>query len=159
MLTPPDTVRVTIEHCLDGDTFSAQMHTMSVVMRLAGFDAPERNQPRGQWVIGQVKALITNVTFDCVIRGIDHYGRTIVQLLYTPNRDLAIELLKEGLGWADRTHAPEPEKYLKAQEHAQKKAIGIWQDPDPINPAAWRASHRGPWRNPNARLHRRHRGA
>jgi endonuclease YncB( thermonuclease family) len=159
MLTPPDTVRVTIQHCIDGDTYSAKMHEMSVVMRLAGFDAPERTQPRGQWVIGQVKATIIGITFDCVIRGLDHYGRTIVQLFYTPGRDLAPELLREGLGWADLTHAPNPAKYLDAQDKAQKHKIGIWQDPDPIPPAAWRASHRGPWKNPNAALHKRHRGA
>lgn len=155
----PETVRVTIQHCIDGDTYSGGLGGLSVVMRLAGFDAPERSQPRGQWVIAEVKSLIIGLTFDCVIRGMDHYGRTIVQLFYTPGRDLAFELIRQGLGWADLAHAPNPGKYLAAQDKAQKHKDGIWQDPDPIPPSAWRAAHRGPWKIPNAALHKRHRGA
>ncbi len=160
MLDAVGEVLITVTWALDGDTYLVTGLHPGAIVRLAGFDAPERSQARGQECLRAIKPVVEGMSFLAAVREIDQYGRVIAQLFYTQgHRDLAIVLLKAGLGWCVKNHAPDVEAYEKAEKQARQARKGLWQDLNPIAPWIWRAMMPHFRHNPMGSYHRRHRGA
>lgn len=125
----------------DGDTIviidtTNTQHTI----RIADIDCPEKGQPFGT----KAKNFTSDEIFGKIVtiesKGIDRFGRTIGFVLYN-NKNLSFELLKSGLAWHYKYYSKNKEM-AKIEVVAKKNKIGLWIDPNPINPYNWRRNKR-----------------
>lgn len=105
-------------------------------IRLARIDAPEKSQPWGAesatvlrgWVFGK------DVRVEYAKR--DKYGR-ILGTIFCGTNEVNLAMVQTGNAWHynrfDRTTA-----YSAAESAAKVARLGLWSQPDPINPFAWR---------------------
>jgi endonuclease YncB( thermonuclease family) len=127
----------------DGDTLTVltsdkQEHRI----RLAGIDAPERNQPFGTRARQTLASLAfgKNVVVEFGKR--DRYGRTIGKVLVN-DRDINLEQVRHGLAWHykfyQREQSPEDRNaYASAELEARSKHLGLWTHTNPVPPWEWR---------------------
>ena len=76
----------------------------------------------------------------------DQYGRLVGKILLD-GKDIDLEQIKAGMAWHykeyEREQTPEDrELYARAEDEARKARRGLWQDPDPIEPSAFRREER-----------------
>lgn len=130
---------------VDGDTIwvldaNKQRHKI----RLEGIDAPELGQPYGKLARQVLDALLrldqytTVITYD----GVDRYGRILgtvrVNIEYNGTKqatNVNATLVEEGMAWAYRKYSAQ---YIRYEDLARGAKAGLWVDPDPIPPWAWR---------------------
>jgi endonuclease YncB( thermonuclease family) len=131
----------------DGDTVTLlDADNRQHKIRLAGIDAPEKEQPFGH----KSKEALSRLVFgqDVVVeyKKKDRYGR-IVGHVAAEGRDANLDLLREGAAWVYRQYLGElPEadrqRYLDAERQARTGELGLWRDPDPAPPWQWRKARR-----------------
>ena len=122
----------------DGDTLTCLLERTPIKIRLQHIDAPESTQAFGN----RAKQALANLTFKknvtIHISGYDKYQR-LLGVIYDGKQNINLTLVELGMAWAySQTHPI----YQQAQQQAQANKIGLWRDPNPINPADWRASKR-----------------
>lgn len=121
---------------IDGDTISLPNQTI----RLACIDAPESNQPGGEEATLALRSILQS-DFTVEMVDVDRYGRQI-GLLTTESGSVQLQLVKTGHAWVYTpylNHCPAlAPQLLEAQLRAQSQDLGLWADPNPINPADWR---------------------
>lgn len=121
----------------DGDTVVVLDSTKTMItVRLAGIDAPEKNQDYGQnakqFTSDQIFGKV--VTFKEISK--DRYGRTVAFVFYE-KKNLSEELLKVGLAWHYVKY--DKSKYLQELEDtARKNKTGLWSLPNPVPPSEFR---------------------
>ena len=127
----------------DGDTvhvLDAEKTTHKI--RLAGIDAPERGQPYGK-AAGKFLAKQINQQTVCVDwHKRDRYKR-LVGVIHYKGRDVNLELMKAGYAWHYKKYQREQTPadrviYADAEVQARSDVVGLWQEPNPINPSDWR---------------------
>lgn len=129
---------------MDGDTVELQTPQMqSVHIRLAGIDAPEKNQDFGQRAKQELTRLCFRQPTQADVRALDRYGRTVARVRCN-GVDAASKLLSGGLAWHfSRYAATQPKKEAdddrEAQEMAKMSHQGLWSMPNPKAPWDWRA--------------------
>jgi endonuclease YncB( thermonuclease family) len=141
----------------DGDTINV-MDSLGtkVKVRLYGIDAPETEksnrrtghiskpgQPYGDEASTALQSKVYRKMVKLEIMDIDRYKRS-VGIVWLNEEDINQEMVAEGYAWAyrqylDRPHASE---YLKAEESARLKKLGIWQQYNPQPPWEFRKSQR-----------------
>lgn len=131
----------------DGDTItvldsSHQQHRI----RFLGIDAPERGQAYGNYCRQNLADKIAGETVEVDYQKRDRYGR-ITGTVYYDGRDINLEQLQDGCAWFYRYYARELDRdmrqaYDAAETEARKSGIGLWRDPDPVNPYDYRRSNR-----------------
>jgi len=127
----------------DGDTAKIVRSDASIQIkvRFAGIDAPEKKQAYGQKARKFVVGLIAGRTVDVEEVTTDRYGRT-VGYLWLGNKEINLEIVKEGYAWVYRKYAPKPssraDQYFTAEKTARSSSTGLWHDPHPIAPWEWR---------------------
>lgn len=125
----------------DGDTVKLQGPDGRFKLRLTGIDAPERNQAYGKKSRRALNQLcntnLTNITV--AITGMDKYQRYLGRL-YCNGIDASLHLTKLGLAWHNYWYSSDLTIFL-AQKEAQKKAIGLWQQQNPMPPWVWRRKY------------------
>lgn len=124
-------------------------------IRLAGIDAPEKDQPYGEAATRALSALVLHQRVELTTVAVDVYGRTIARIQQDAVQVNA-ELVRRGLAWAygsTRASARSgPESFrastyrrnaeLKAvQRDAQQAPRGLWQEAAPVPPWQWRREH------------------
>ena len=127
----------------DGDTVTVlDSSNTQHRIRLEGIDAPELHQAFG----AQSKQSLAQMIFDKVVTVVyqktDQYGR-LVGKITLDGKDVNLEQVKLGMAWHykeyQREQGPEDrELYARAEEEARNARRGLWQDPDPIEPSAFR---------------------
>ncbi|MEJ8849197.1 thermonuclease family protein [Variovorax rhizosphaerae] len=127
----------------DGDTItvldaSDRQHRI----RLAGIDAPEKNQPFGKVSQQSLSAMVAGKTVNVETDKLDRYGRAIGVVL-VGSVDVNREQVERGLAWWYRAYAREQSAadrvaYSFAEEEARKAHRGIWQSTDAVAPWEWR---------------------
>ena len=131
----------------DGDTvhvLDAEKTTHKI--RLAGIDAPERGQPFGK-AAGKFLGKQINQQTVCVDwHKRDHYKRLVGVIRYE-GRDVNLELVKAGYAWHYKKYQREQTPadrviYAEAEVQARSDVIGLWSEPNPINPSDWRKGKR-----------------
>lgn len=124
-----------VERVIDGDTIDLAGQRI----RLAGIDAPERNQTcetasGGQWQCGdmartRLTELVRSQTLTCRPKTYDRYGRLVARC-ETQTDDLASQLVREGMALAT-------DGFVLEQADASLHHAGLWQGPFE-RPADWR---------------------
>jgi endonuclease YncB( thermonuclease family) len=121
----------------DGDTLSVLHDGKAERVRLNGIDCPEKGQPFG----AQAKAVTSAMAFgrEVTVRpvNLDKYGRTVADVVLPDGRNLNRELVALGLAWWYRKYSTDESLgHLEVAARVGKK--GLWADPEPIPPWAFR---------------------
>lgn len=143
----------------DGDTITVLDATRSPhKIRLAGIDAPEKNQPYGARSKENLSALVFGKPVVVVWQKRDRYGRILGHVLVlvpgTCGRpdcarleDAGLEQVESGLAWHYKRYQNEQtpderRRYARAEQDARAKREGLWQDTHPVPPWEYRVSQR-----------------
>ena len=130
----------------DGDTVTVLVKKEQIKIRLGGIDAPESSQPFGQaskrYLAEAVAGRIVTVEYDKK----DRYGRVIGKVLLDGN-DMNLRQVQAGYAWwyeyykRDQSSADQ-RVYSSAEQQAKNRGLGLWSEPNPINPYDWRKGQR-----------------
>ncbi len=128
----------------DGDTLTAWLRSgprrgQLVRVRLSCADAPELRQVRGS----QARALLQDLAAGQRVRVAPvgtSYDRIVARVLLADGRDLGLLLVCAGLAWCDPRYCQvrRDAAYRQALDGASRAGLGIWGDPGPVSPWAWR---------------------
>jgi hypothetical protein len=72
------------------------------------------------------------------VEEIGRYGRAVASLEVQAS-DLGALLIRRGLGWWYREHAPRETEYARLQRQARNAGRGLWSQADPVPPWTWRS--------------------
>jgi endonuclease YncB( thermonuclease family) len=72
------------------------------------------------------------------VRDIAQDGRLVGEVRLADGRNLSQELVKAGLAWHDGQYAPHDTVLQQLQAEAQAAKRGLWSDPQPVPPWAFR---------------------
>jgi endonuclease YncB( thermonuclease family) len=147
LLLPPcahaDIVTGNVVAIADGDTLtlldsSKQQHRI----RLAGIDAPEKNQDFGQKSKANLSAMAFNRTASADCRKRDRYQREVC-VVTVDGKDLGLEQIRVGMAWWYRKYAKEqsPQNrtdYEQAELIAKVRRHGLWDSKNQVPPWEWR---------------------
>jgi endonuclease YncB( thermonuclease family) len=127
----------------DGDTITVLDGTNTQHrIRLDGIDAPESHQAFGTQSKQSLSEMIFGKDVTVVYQKTDQYGRLVGKILLD-GKDINLEQVKAGLAWHykeyQREQSPEDrELYARAEDEAHAARRGLWRDPDPTEPSAFR---------------------
>jgi endonuclease YncB( thermonuclease family) len=136
-----DTLQGVVIVVIDGDTVLFRPDHYSpgsrafLKVRLAGIDAPEKDQPHGEAATRALRDIVLKQRAALDIVATDVYGRKLGQLTVGPVQVNA-ELVRQGFAWSSSRAADAPLHGL--QETARRARLGLWQDADPTPPWVWR---------------------
>lgn len=130
------TARVVTVH--EGDRLTIYHDGRRETIALKGIDCPELKQPYGKKAKQVMEAYVA--TREVLVRDIhrDRQGRTVAEVLLMDGRNVAYELVKEGLAWS-RGGTAEGRSFTDEEELARAAGKGLWSDPDPVPPWKWKA--------------------
>lgn len=128
----------------DGDSLKARCgepgEYEQVTIRLAEVDAPESGQAYGQrskqslaGLCYQQQAAIKPVTKD-------RYGRTVARV-QCQGQDASAYQVGAGMAWVFVKYSTDP-SLTPIEAAAMAAGVGLWADPQPVAPWAWRQAKR-----------------
>lgn len=123
---------------LSGDTIEILYNEKSQQVRLYGIDCPVKGQPYGN-VAKEVLIMLTyalHVTLQTHAK--DQYGRVLADVVLADKTNVNEKLVKDGLCWWDRQHAPKNTILEALEAEARGDHRGVWIDPSPVPPREWR---------------------
>lgn len=126
--------RVLMVH--EGDRLTIHHQGRRDMVYLRNVDCPELKQPYGKQAKRATAAYIANR--DVVVRDLkrDRQGRMIADILLPDGRQIAHELVKEGLAWVQRGGVGD--QTLKDMEELARAAkMGLWSELNPVPPWKW----------------------
>jgi endonuclease YncB( thermonuclease family) len=134
----------------DGDTITVLAPgNVQHRIRLAGIDAPERNQAFGTRSKQNLSRLVfgKTVTLDCGKE--EFYGRLVCRVLLPNGDDADLDQVQAGMAWHykqfEREQTPRDQKlYADAEDAARAARRGLWADVHVIPP--WDFRHGTPTR-------------
>ena len=125
----------------DGDTLNVEYaNSEPIKVRLAGIDAPELAQPRGDESLHYLNALVAEVIYIEPV-GYDKYDRLLAVLWGSPDSDESINRHMVWGGMAYR-YMTNDESLSDAESNAMIAGRGVWQDDDAMRPSDWRVTVR-----------------
>ncbi len=122
----------------DGDTFTCSLrNNKKVKVRLQEIDAPEKGQPFGKKAQHYLTKLIYKKNVKLHVSSYDRYQRMLATVYNSQGKNINLAMVNAGFAWAYQQYLKDPQ-YLQAQKYAQRKRLGLWQDPHPVYPHQWR---------------------
>lgn len=126
----------------DGDTLTVMKHKHKVKIRIAGIDAPEKQQAFGKASKQSLARLASGREVFIEERGRDNYGRTLGRVMHGRS-DLGLRQIELGLAWHYRQYARnqpivQAQRYAQAEKNARRRKVGLWRDSRPVPPWSWR---------------------
>jgi endonuclease YncB( thermonuclease family) len=130
------TAKVVTVH--EGDRFTIYHDGRRETIYLKDVDCPELKQPFGKQARRVSAAYVGSR--DVVIRSLkqDRQGRKTAEVLLADGRNVAHELLNEGLAWS-RPQSSDGQNLKDMEELARAAHKGLWADPNPVPPWKWHA--------------------
>lgn len=132
----------------DGDTLTIlDAQNQQHKIRLAGIDAPEKNQPFGQVSRQHLAKQCFQQAASVVWNKRDRYQR-IIGKVYCKGKEVGLDQIQAGLAWWYRKYAKDQTqedqgRYSDAEIAASRDKRGLWQSPKPTPPWDWRRKGRG----------------
>lgn len=121
----------------DGDSLTLLVTGhRQVKVRLAGIDAPERDQPFGQRSRQSLSELAFGQPATVAVSKIDDYGRSI-GVVTVGGVDVEAEQVQRGLAWVYQ-HYSDDARLLALEAAAKAARRGLWADAKPMPPWDWR---------------------
>ncbi len=122
----------------EGDRLTIYHDGRKEVIFLKGIDCPELKQPYGKKARQVTQAYVG--TRDVVIQSIqrNRQGRAVADVVLQDGRNVAYELVREGLAWS-RGGSTEERSFSDEEELARAAKVGLWADPNPVPPWKWKA--------------------
>jgi micrococcal nuclease len=131
----------------DGDTFDALcVNAGEIRVRLYQADAPERNQPRGgealRWLNQRVWKQNVRVRVIALEGATENRQSRLVAIVTHNRKNVNLALVRDGWAWAAPGFTKPGDGIRRAEKTARGQKVGLWQDPNPIAPWAWRHGKR-----------------
>jgi micrococcal nuclease len=136
----------TVVAVASGDTLTLRMANRTVLVRLAGIDAPEQGQPYGNRARKSLAMMTFGRRARVVATGDEHNGELVARL-YVADVDVNAEMVRLGYAWAEREANPEFD-LLRLEREAKERRRGLWVSDGHIAPWQWRAGKRSVERQP-----------
>jgi endonuclease YncB( thermonuclease family) len=133
----------------DGDTVTIlDAARVQHRVRIAGIDAPEKSQAFGEAAKQSLAHLVHGRDVEARCPKRDRFGREVCSV-YLGTRDVGLEQVRGGYAWWYREYAREqtPDdraSYETAETDARQARRGLWGDPAPQPPAAFRRQQTRP---------------
>lgn len=124
----------------DGDTYSMVLQDGTKErVRLQGIDAPEGtgNQPYWQQSRNYLAKLIDKKQVKVRFKNRDKYGRILGTVSVDSIADVNLQMIKSGLAW-HYSYYDKTLEYAEAEKNARNLKLGLWSDPNPVQPYEWR---------------------
>jgi endonuclease YncB( thermonuclease family) len=142
----------------DGDTIKVlDDDRVQHKIRLTGIDAPEKAQPFGNASRKHLASMVAGREVRVETLKKDRYGRVLGKVWVQPGDcpDCGKTLnanhaqILAGMAWWYQDYARDQSaedrgRYESAVSEARKRKLGLWSEPDPIPPWAWRRGQRSP---------------
>ncbi|HZF26073.1 MAG TPA: thermonuclease family protein [Steroidobacteraceae bacterium] len=143
-LAAAEEITGTVIKVFDGDSFIVTATSGGQVeIRLAGIDAPEKNQPYADNARAALRGLVLDRKLRFEVLDVDRYGRKVAHAYRESDRlDINAELVRRGHVWVYRRRAYDASLYdLERDARAQK--LGLWALPESERepPWRWRRTH------------------
>lgn len=151
----------------DGDTINIlDANHVKYHVRLAGIDAPEKEQPFGKRAQQKLSELVFGQEVRFEWSKLDFRKRPVGVVLVSPKGcstcektiDAGYEVLKAGLAWHYKQYQREQTsedrlRYSKGEIDARGQQIGLWADPEPTAPWEWRKAKKLTYQQAKLRNH------
>lgn len=134
-----DVIKGKVVGVVDGDTITVMLPDGSQSqVRLAGIDAPEKDQVSGMEARAFLTSLVLGKSIRVEFSKRDQYGRIVGKALLNA-RDINLEMVKAGFAWHYRQHESEQSEedrrlYAAAEAEAKQVVKGLWSDSSPVPP-------------------------
>lgn len=131
----------------DGDTATMLIEQpngkLTVRIRLAQIDAPEKSQPWGQKSKQALSDLIYNKTIRAEVETKDRYGRVVANL-YDGDVWVNLRMVDNGHAWMYRQYSNNLQ-IAQSESQAKQSGLGLWSLPEAerIPPWEWRLDGKG----------------
>lgn len=131
----------------DGDTVTLlDEGRTQYKIRLAGIDAPELHQAFGRVSQRHLSDAVKGRNVVVEWRKHDKYGRTVGTILLD-GHDMNLAQVRAGLAWHYKQYQHEQSPtdrttYAHAESAARSAHLGLWRDPDPVPPWAYRKARK-----------------
>ena len=138
-----DVLRGRVIGVSDGDTITVlDENNHQFKIRLMGIDAPEKNQPYGSASKASLSEQIYLKDVDVKWSKHDRYGRIVGQVTFDGS-DVCLQQIKLGLAWHYKQYQGEQtegdrNQYSASEVVARNGKVGLWNDPQPMEPATYR---------------------
>lgn len=121
----------------DGDTIVV-LDSLNVqhTIRVADIDCPEKGQAFSTKAKEFTSAEVFGKKVRIAKKNTDRYGRVVGFVIYD-NKNLSLELLKNGLAW-HYSYYSDSKEMAEIEALAKENKVGLWIDDNPINPYDWR---------------------
>ena len=137
------TANVLVTRVIDGDTLYVKNGSVKQKIRLWGIDAPELSQKDGA---KSGRFLATRISGEwCTIKIIDtdRYGRLVAKIYDSNETYVNEEMVRLGLAWVYTRYVNETQPdWVRYQQQARDKKIGLWRRRNPTEPWLYRQSRR-----------------
>jgi len=124
---------------LDG-RLTMLVHSRKMRVRLVEIDAPEKRQAFGKRSGQSLFQICMGKPARIVTQGIDRYDRVLGRV-YCAGVDANAEQVRRGMAWVYDRYVTDTSLYVQ-QDDARGARRGLWADPRPVPPWAWRAANR-----------------
>lgn len=126
----------------DGDTCTILINSNeSRRIRFYGIDAPESGQDFGKKAKEYCSNLIFGKTIKVIGLDTDRFGRTVGKV-YVDDKYVNLEMVKAGFAWHYAYYSPNDYDLAEAEKEARKNKLGLWIQPNPIEPREYRRSNK-----------------
>ncbi len=137
----PATFSAKVVAIKDGDTIDVLYGKSVVRVRLAHIDTPESGQPFGK----AAKQRLSSLCYGKAVRveragRPDRYGR-LISVVIADGTNVNKAMVRSGYAWHFIKYSKDA-SYTVLQEQARSERRGLWADPAPVPPWAWRAARR-----------------
>jgi len=138
-----------VTRVFDGDSLLLRVERGGVIeVRLAGIDAPEKDQPHADDARDALRDLALDRTLRLRVVDQDKYGRQVaIAYQVGDGRELNAELVREGHAWVyrnrDQSDSAQERALLVLEEEARVAKRGLWAlaESELVPPWQWRQEH------------------